>query len=144
MQGMSKKEIAECLGIGYSTFREKINQNSGTLALFRKVAICKKDTIKNQIEEVEKSLYERAKGFDEEKTYFIKVKSKGVDDNGNSYEREEVLEKKAIEHTPADIQAAKFFLINMSKRVWQDNPHKVENDRESLKIKQKESERNDF
>lgn len=28
----------------------------------------------------------------------------------------------------------------MAKKVWQDNPHKVENDKENLKIRKKEME----
>lgn len=65
--------------------------------------------LEQQVKEVEHSLFERAKGYDEEKSYFFKVKRKGTDEEGNKYEVEEVIEKKAIEHIPADISAAKFF-----------------------------------
>ena len=43
-------------------------------------------------------------------------------------------------HVPADVQAAKFFLINAAKKKWQDNPHKVENDKKAMKLKEKEAE----
>ena len=141
LQGMSQKDMAECLGIGESTFRAIKSKNVALLAVLKKSAKTRKNLIDGQVKEVEKSLFERAKGYDEEKSYFFKVKKKGTDDNGNKYEHEDVIEKKTIEHVPADIGAAKFFLTNMAKKVWQDNPHKVENDKEALKIKKDEIKR---
>lgn len=140
LQGMTQKEMAECLGIGDSTFRKLKKQNVALLAVLKKSANTRKNMLEQQVKEVEHSLFERAKGYDEERSYFFKVKRKGTDEEGNKYEVEEVIEKKAIEHIPADISAAKFFLTNMAKKVWQDNPHKVENDKENLKIRKKEME----
>lgn len=143
LQGMSQKDMAECLGIGESTFRKIKKENVAVLAVLKKSAKARKNIIEEQVKEVEQSLFERARGYDEKKTIFFKVKRKGIDENGNKYEHEEVVEKEIIEHVQADIQAAKFFLTNMAKKVWQDNPHKVENDRENLKLKKEEAKRNE-
>lgn len=140
IQGMSRKEIAECLGIGYSTFRAEINKSSGTLALFRKIAKSKKEANKNQIEAVEKSLFERAKGYEVIETVPVKVKKNYTDENGNKCSEEQVVIVEQTKHVPADVGAAKFFLTNRSKKEWQDNPHKVVNDAEILKIRKKEVE----
>jgi transposase len=143
LQGMSKKEIAECLGIGYSTFREKIAQNSGTLALFKKIAKMKKEMNKNQVEEVEQTMFKRAIGYNIKEEVVTKVKEVYFDDKNNKCSRENVIVSEVTKHIPADVGAAKFFLINRAKKVWQDNPHKVEHDKKLLAIKEKEAERNE-
>lgn len=144
LQGMSQRDMAECLGIGYSTFRKIKGQNVALIALLRKSAKARKNMLEDQVKEVEHSLFERAKGYDEKKKVFFKVKKKGIDENGNKYEHEEVHEREIIEHVQADIQAAKFFLTNMAKKVWQENPHKVKNDSEVLELRKKELEKNDI
>ncbi len=140
LQGMTKKEIAKCLGVGYSTFRDEINQIPGTLALFKKIAITKKDCNKEKVENVEESLYKKAIGYNYIEEVPVKVKNEYFDEDGNKYTKEEVEVVQVKKHSPADVQAAKFFLTNRAKRIWQDNPHKVENDKESLKLKKKEVE----
>lgn len=140
LQGMTESEIAELLGVGYSTFRKIKRQNVALLALLKHCAKLKRDTIKTQVEQVERSLFERAKGYDYETTENIKVKQTGYDEKGKKWEKEtiETIPKKV--HVPADIQAAKFFLINAAKKKWQDNPHKVEIDKKNMKLKEKEVE----
>lgn len=70
------KEMAECLGIGDSTFRKLKKQNVALLAVLKKSANTRKNMLEQQVKEVEHSLFERAKGYDEEKSYFFKVKEK--------------------------------------------------------------------
>lgn len=136
-QGMSQKDIADCLGIGYSTFRKIKAENVALLAVFEKVPKYKNKE-REKIKNVEKSLYERAKGYEYESIEYVKVKSSGYDEKGKKWEKEEVIEKPVKIHVPADVQAAKFFLFNRNKQEWKENPHKVQNDKELLELRKKE------
>ena len=140
LQGMPEREMAECLEVGYSTFRKIKSENTAVLALLKQSAKARRDIDKKRVKNVERSLYERAKGYEYETTENIKVKSSGYDENGKKWEREEVVEKPKIVHVPAEIQAAKFYLLNKSKKDWKENPHKVDNDKELLQLKKKEAE----
>ncbi len=140
LQGLTEAEIAELLGVGYSTFRKVKRQNVALLALLKHCAKVKRDTIKTQVEQVEHSLFERAKGYEYETVDYIKVKQSGYDAKGKKWEKEELQEVIKKVHVPADIQAAKFFLINHAKKKWQENPHKVEMDKKTMQLKEKEIE----
>lgn len=141
LQGMSQKDMAECLGVGESTFRKVKKQNVALLAVLKQCANTRKKIEEEQVKSVERSVFERAKGYEQEVTRFFKVKRKGVDEKGNKYEIEEVVERVEVERVPADIGAAKFFLMNKAKETWQDNPYKVENDKAMLKMKKNEHKR---
>lgn len=144
LQGMSEKEIAECLGMGYSTFRAIKSTNLALLALLKHCAMVKRNIAKSQIEDVELSLFQKAKGYDIEELVPIKVKNNYYDDNGKKCSEEKVVTAKVTKHYPADVQAAKFFLTNKAKRVWRDNPHRVENDKENLKLKKEQMDKGDW
>lgn len=143
LQGMSQKEMAECLGIGESTFRKLKRENVALLAVLKKSANARKNMLEEQVKSVEYSLFERAKGYEYTKETPIKVKEEHYNDDGKKCVVERVVIAKETVHVPADITAAKFFLVNRAKKVWQDNPHKVENDKEMLKIKKDEVKRNE-
>ena len=138
--GLSQKEIAERLDIGYSTFRKIKSKNIALLALFPQSAIHDRSASNEKVKKVERSLYERAVGYDYDTIEYYKIKSSGYDDKGKKWEKEELVEKTKKIHVPADVQAAKFYLINRDRRNWKDNPHKVENDKEMLQIRKKEVE----
>ncbi|MDU6360276.1 MAG: hypothetical protein E6590_09930 [Clostridiales bacterium] len=140
LQGMSQKEMAECLGIGESTFRKIKKQNVALLAVLKQCANTRKKILEEQVKSVEISLFERAKGYEYTKKVPIKVKEEYYNEEGKKCTSERVEMVEEIVHVPADIQAAKFFLQNRAKKAWQDNPHKVENDREVLKLRKKEAE----
>lgn len=140
LQGMSQKEMAELLGMGYSSFRKVKSENLALLALLKQCANTRKKIEEEQVKSVEVSLFERAKGYNVPKQVITKVKETYYDDNNQKCTKEDVVVTEIIEHVPADIQAAKFFLVNRAKKTWQDNPHKVEADKENLKLRKKESE----
>ena len=96
------------------------------------------------MKEVERSLFERAKGYEYETTEYMKVKQSGYDKNGKKWEKETLEPAVKKVHVPADVQAAKFFLINAAKKKWKENPHKVENDKEVLLLKKKQMEQELF
>ena len=112
--------------------------------LFPKSANPEHSVENDKAKNVERSLYERAVGYEYEVTEYYKVKSSGYDDNGKKWEKEELEERKRKIHVPADVQAAKFYLINRDRRNWKDNPYKVENDKELLQLRKKELEAKDW
>ena len=137
--GVSQKEIAERLDIGYSTFRQLKQTNLALLALFPNSAKIKRFP-NEKLKKVEKALYERAIGYEYEQSEFIKVKESGYDEKGKKWEKEKIEEVKKKVFVPPDVNAAKFYLINRDRRNWKDNPHKVENDKQMLNIRKKEAE----
>ena len=136
LQGMTESEIAESLGMGYSTFRGIKRKNETLLSLLKRCAVLKRDTIKKQVKQVEHSLYERAKGYDYEVMEHIKVKQTGYDERGKKWEKEtiETIPKKI--HIPPDVNAAKFFLMNASKNKWYHDPHKADIDKKKIDEKE--------
>ncbi|MHC1749461.1 MAG: hypothetical protein AB9856_14410 [Cellulosilyticaceae bacterium] len=138
LQGMSQKEMAECLGIGESTFRKIKGQNVALLAVLKQCANTRKKVGEEQVKSVEHSLFERAKGYEYTEEVAIKVKEEYYNSDGKKCSKEHIKIVERVVHVPADIGAAKFFLSNRSKKMWQDNPHKVENDKENLKLKKEE------
>lgn len=144
LEGMPQKEMAECLGIGESTFRKIKKQNVALIAVLKQCANTRKKVIEEQVKSVEVSLFERAKGYNYTKQTPIKVKEDYYNKDGKKCTKETVVMAEEIVHVPADIGAAKFFLQNRAKKAWQDNPHKVENDRETLKLRKKEAEAKEF
>lgn len=137
--GLSQKEIAERLDIGYSTFRQLKQTNLALLALFPNSAKIKRFP-NEKLKKVEKALYERAIGYEYEQSEFIKVKESGYDEKGKKWEKEKIEEVKKKVFVPPDVNAAKFYLINRDRRNWKENPHKVENDKQMLSIRKKEAE----
>lgn len=137
--GLSQKEIAERLNIGYSTFRELKSTNLALSALFPNSARLKRFP-NEKIKKVEKALYDRAIGYEYEQSEFIKVKESGYDERGKKWEKERLEEVKKKVFVPPDVNAAKFYLINRDRRNWKDNPHKVENDKQILHLRKKEAE----
>lgn len=144
LQGMPQKEMAECLGIGESTFRKIKKQNVALVAVLKQCATARKKVVEEQVKSVEVSLFQRAKGYEYTKKVPIKVKEEYYNEDGKKCTSERVEMAEEIVHVPADIGAAKFFLQNRAKKAWQDNPHKVENDRETLKLRKKEAEAKEF
>lgn len=137
--GLSQKEIAERLNIGYSTFRELKSTNLALSALFPNSARLKRFP-NEKIKKVEKALYERAIGYEYEQEEHIKVKESGYDERGKKWEKESIKTVSKKVFVPPDVAAAKFYLINRDRRNWKDNPHKVENDKQILHLRKKEAE----
>ena len=140
LQGMSQKDMAELLGMGYSTFRKVKSENVALLALLKNCANKKKQIEEEQVKQVEESLFKRAIGYNYTETVPVKVKKEYFAEDGSKYTNEEVEVVKVTKHSPADINAAKFFLLNKAKKVWSNDPNKLEIDKENLKLKKKEVE----
>lgn len=131
--GDTDKDIAEKLGIAYSTYR-KYKANS--VALKGRIATAKDK--KNQ--EVEKALYKNCTGYDYYEETPVKVKEEYEAENGTVLTREIVVVKKIKKHKPADLAAQKYWLNNRLTNKWKDDPNKVANDKKLTKLKEKEVE----
>ena len=140
LQGISYKEMADMLEMSYASFRQIKAKNLALLALLEKCATKRKEVLDEQVKKVEESLYKRATGYNYTESVPVKVKKEIINEHGIKLNIEEVEVVTVNKHSPADITAVKFFLLNKAKKVWQDNPHKVENDKAMLKLKKKEVE----
>lgn len=133
--GDTDKEIAEKLGIGYSTYRKYKSDN---VALKGAIATGKDKA--NQ--SVEKSLLKCCLGYVYYEEVATKVKEEVVAEDGETIlTKENVVVKSVKKFKPADLAAQKFWLINRQNNKWKEDPNRVQNDNKLTKLKEKEAER---
>ncbi|RXI50184.1 Xaa-His dipeptidase [Clostridium tetani] len=126
------KEIAEKLGMAYSTFRKYKSTN---VALRSRIATAKDK--KNQ--EVEKALYKGCIGYKYYEEVATKVKEEYLAEDGKTIlSREDVKVVNVKKYKCPDLNAQKYWLNNKDKMHWKDDPHKVANDKKLTKLKEKE------
>ena len=117
--GLSQKEMAEMLGMAYSTFRELRKKIPALSALLKKSADFLKAEQKKEIEKVEVSLLNRCLGYNADIKKHMKVKKpmQGAngevltDANGKVITEEVLEEVTEQQHIPADVGAIKFYLL---------------------------------
>ena len=132
--GLSQKEMAEMLGMAYSTFRELRKKIPALSALLKKSADFLKAEQKKEVESVEVSLLNRCLGYNADIKKHLKVKKpmlgadgKILTDGSGKVITEEVLEEVTEQqHIPADVGAIKFYLLNKAKDKWKENPDRLE------------------
>lgn len=129
--GLTDKEIAEKLGISYSTWKNKKAKNKVIRDAIDEV----KDT-RNQ--EVEEALFKNCKGYHYYEEVPTKVKEEVVNEKGTVLTVERVVVSTVKKWKAADLAAQKYWLNNRKKATWKEDPNKVENDRKALKLKEKE------
>lgn len=133
--GSTDKEIAEKIGMSYSTFRRYKSKNSEL-----KAAIAQGKDKKNQL--VEQALFKCCTGYTYYEEVPTKVKEEVVAEDGKTIlARESVQVSKVKKYRGPDLAAQKYWLNNKNKANWKEDPHRVENDKALIKIKQKESEK---
>ena len=130
--GLSERQIAKNLGVSKSTFEKYKKEHSDFLDHLKRG----KETADAK---VENALYKRATGYKITKVQAIKVKE-DYDAEGRKIQKENVVTVEIEEEIPADVSAIKFWLSNRQKGRWADNPHKVSNDKETLKLKKQQIE----
>lgn len=131
--GVPEKDMAELLGMGYTTFRDLKKKIPALSAVLKKSADEKKKQKKKQVAEVEKTLLQRCLGYDADvkKHYKLKKPLRNEDGEivsiGGKVVVEEVLEEVTeTQHVPADITAIKFLLLNQAKENWKNDPDRLE------------------
>lgn len=126
------KEIAEKLGVGYSTYR-KYKKDSVAL----KGAIATGKDKANQ--EVEKSLYKKCLGYKYTEEVATKVKEEVLAADGKTIlVKENVIVSEVKKYSGPDLGAQKFWLTNRQGIKWKEDPNKVANDKKLTKLKEKE------
>lgn len=130
--GISQKEMAEMLGMSYSTFRKLKGEISALSALLKKSADVLQEKQKKELEQVEASLLQRCLGYNASVKKMVKLKKPMLDAAGQMmFEKgklltEEVLEEVTEEqHVPADIGAVKFYLLNKARKDWKNDPERL-------------------
>ena len=132
--GLSQKEMAEMLGMAYSTFRKLKGEIPALSALLKKSADFLKAEQKKEVEKVEVSLLNRCLGYNADIKKHMKVKKpmQGAngevltDANGKVITEEVLEEVTEQQHVPADVGAIKFYLLNKAKDKWKENPDRLE------------------
>lgn len=125
------KEIAEKLGISLSTWRRKKSQNNKIKAVIEEIT-----DEKNH--EVEEKLFKNCVGYYYTEEVATKVKNEIKNDDGSITVNEDVQVTKVRKYSKPDLAAQKYWLNNKKKTAWKDDPNKVEIDKKSLKLKEKE------
>ena len=130
--GLTDKEIAEKLGMSYSTFRRYKKENVDL-----KAVIAQGKDKKN--EKVEQSLYKLCNGYKYTEEVAMKVKKEVVADDGQTILVQEEVEVKPVKkYKGPDLAAQRYWLNNKKKSTWSDDPNKVANDKKLTKLKEKE------
>ena len=126
--GLSQKEMAEMLGMAYSTFRDLRKKIPALSALLKNSADFLKAERKKETEKVEVSLLNRCLGYNADIKKHMKVKKpmQGADGNGKVITEEVLEEVTEQQHVPADVGAIKFYLLNKAKDKWKENPDRLE------------------
>ncbi len=131
--GCKDKDIIEMLGISASTWKVKKAKNS-------KLRQALDEITDERNQEVEEALFKCCKGYSYYEEVATKVKEEVQGENGVVLMKEDVKISKVKKYRGPDIAAQKYWLNNRKKAAWKDDPHKVENDRKSLKLREKEAE----
>jgi len=127
---LTDKEIAEKVGVTYSTFKRFKAQNSELKAI-----IAQGKDKKNQT--VEQSLFKCCNGYKYYEEVVTKVKTETLAaDNITVLVNEDVVISNVKKYKGADLAAQKYWLNNKNKAKWKDDPNKVANDIKLTKLKE--------
>ena len=129
---LTDKEIAEKVGVTYSTFKRFKAQNSELKAI-----IAQGKDKKNQT--VEQSLFKCCNGYKYYEEVVTKVKTETMAADGTTVlVSEDVVISNVKKYKGADLAAQKYWLNNKNKAKWKDDPNKVANDIKLTKLREKE------
>lgn len=127
--GASNEEIAEALGVSYSTFMKHKNENPEFSDSLKQAKL-------GGVPMVKLALYKRATGFEyEEKKTYIKK-----DDEGNESRYTEITKKQAL----PDVGAIQTFLRNNTENFRDKDKDTYEFKRMELELRKMLAEQNNF
>ncbi|MGL5149725.1 MAG: Xaa-His dipeptidase [Clostridium sp.] len=135
--GKADKDIAKRLDISYASYKNYKSKSVAVKAIY--------DEVKNtRNEEVENSLFKLCNGFTYHEEVATKVKEEYEGSQGQTLIKESVKVTKVRKYSKPDLNAQKYWLNNKKKASWKEDPHKVSNDKENLKLKKKEIDNKSF
>lgn len=124
------KEIAIKLGVAYSTYRKYKTSNA---ALKGRIATAKD----KKSQEVEKAVYKKCIGYKYTEEVATKIKTEVLaEDKKTILVQESVVVSEVKKYSGPDLGAQKFYLTNRSFANWKCDPHKIENDKKLIKLKE--------
>lgn len=130
--GLTDKEIAEKIGMSYSTFRRYKTQNADL-----KTAIAQGKDRRNQ--KVVEALYKCCTGYKYYEEVATKVKEEVLAEDGKTIlSKENVVVKPVKKYRGPDLAAQRYWLNNRDKKQWKEDPYKVENDKKLTNLREKE------
>lgn len=128
---MSEEQIAETLGVGYSTFKRYKKDNEPLRASL-------KSGRKALVIELKNNLIKKAKGFEYTETKEIKEK------NPVTGKLEVVRVETTKKFAPPDVAANNLLLKNYDKDNWANDPQMIELRKKELELKEKSIEANEW
>ena len=128
---MSEEQIAETLGVGYSTFKRYKKDNEPLRASL-------KNGRKALVIELKSNLIKKAKGFEYTETKEIKEK------NPVTGKLEVVRVETTKKFAPPDVAANNLLLKNYDKDNWANDPQMIELRKKELELKEKSIEANEW
>lgn len=128
---MSEEQIAETLGVGYSTFKRYKKDNEPLRASL-------KSGRKALVIELKSNLIKKAKGFEYTETKEIKEK------NPVTGKLEVVRVETTKKFAPPDVAANNLLLKNYDKDNWANDPQMIELRKKELELKEKSIEANEW
>lgn len=126
---MTDEQIAETLGVGYSTFKRYKRD-------YKTLQDALKSGRKRLVITLKSTLIEKAKGFDYLETKTIKEKV------GDKLEVTKVEEYK--KHATPDVAALNLLLKNYDKDNWANDPQVLELKKKELKLKEQQIKNNEW
>lgn len=128
---MSEEQIAETLGVGYSTwcrYKKDFKELRGALKKGRKDLVL----------ELKSVLIEKAKGFD-----YIETKTT-KELNVETGELEVTKYEENKKHAQPDVAAINLLLKNYDRDSWANDPQMMELRKKELELREKQVEQNDW
>lgn len=127
--GYSEKDVADKIGVSYSTWKKYKKQISD----FTAVVLTARE---KDIKELEKSMYMRAIGFTKTIKKAMKLKTVTYDNSGKKKKEEEKIEYYEEEiYIPPSESAGAFLLKNWAKDSYSNNPAELEQKKEEFEHK---------
>lgn len=128
--GATERQVAQALGIAYSTF----NKYKATVPEFQELLQNVDRT--EIILELRSALLKKALGF----TYEEKKKYQKEDDEGNKYTYVEITEKQSL----PDVAAINLALKNYDKENWSNDPATLDLKKQELELRKLQIEKDDW
>lgn len=132
---MTESQIAESLGISYSTFNQyKIDYPELTETI--------KKGKQNLVSELRSSLIEKANGFSKIVKRAMKCKTVDYENGKRLREEEKVIFYDEEIYFPPDVAALNLALKNYDRENWANDPQAIEIKKKELELREKQIENN--
>ena len=134
---MTEKQIAQELGVAYSTFCSYKKEFPEFSELLKKGR-------RNLVIDLRSALIRKATGFTSTSRKAIKCKTVDYDNGKRVQEREEIQYVDETEYYPPDTAALNLALKNYDKENWANDPQTLDLKKKELKLREKQIKSNNW